>query len=385
MGLNDSRGDHFPDVSAEDGRLAAAIVATVREPLLILDADLIVRGANPAFYRGFGTTPGETAGRLVYEIGDGQWDIPVLRQFLEGIIPRDAVFEDFEVEHDFPRLGRRIILLNGRRIDGDPGRPHLILLAFEDVTARRAAEERADAYATELERSNRELEEFATVASHDLQEPLRKIHTFGDLLAEEHVEHLGESGREYLGRMLNATERMQALIDDLLAYARVATRPRPRQPVDLGRVAREVLGDLESQVALLDARVEIGELPTVEIDPTHARQLLQNLLGNALKFHRAGVPPVIRLFDPDAGVPPAPRAIRRFAVQDEGIGFDPKYAEKIFGLFERLHGRGTYQGTGVGLALCRRIVERHGGTIEVTSTPGQGATFVVALPARGGG
>ena len=152
--------------------------------------------------------------------------------------------------------------------------------------------------------------------------------------------------------------------------------------MDLGRIAREVLEDLEVQVARLGARVTVDELPTVECDPSQIRQLLQNLLGNALKFQRAGVPPVVRIFDPDAGIRLDAAAACRFAVRDEGIGFEPIYAEKIFGLFERLHGRGTYEGTGVGLALCRRIVQRHGGTIEATSTLGQGATFVVALPAQ---
>jgi signal transduction histidine kinase len=370
-------------ISVAEGQLAAAIVATVRSPLLILDAGLLVHRANLAFYRDFRVEPEETIGRRIFEIGDGQWDVPALRSLLEEIILRDTAFDDFEVQHDFPRLGRRAMLLTARRIEGGLGHPLLILLAIEDDTERRESKGRADAYAAELQRSNRELEELASVASHDLQEPLRKIRTFGELLAEECDLSLGETGRAYLGRMRHAAERMQALIDDLLTFARVAARPKPLQPVDLGQIAREALGDLESQVARLDARVTVGELPTVDGNPTQMRQLLQNLLGNALKFHRAGVPPAVWIFDPDAGIRPHAEAARRFAVRDEGIGFEPIYAEKIFGLFERLHGRSTYEGTGVGLALCRRIVERHGGTIEATSSLGQGTTFIVALPAHG--
>lgn len=373
-GLSSFLSDQLP-------HLAEAIVITVREPLLVLDERLLIRSANPAFYGVFRMAPAEILGVSLLEIGKGLWDVPALRTLLERVVPIDGRVEDFCIEHDFHRIGHRVLLLNARRIEADAGRPHLILLAIEDVTERRAIERRAAAAAAELERSNRELGEFASVASHDLQEPLRKIRTFGGLLAEDCGGALSDLSREYLDRMLDAATRMQALIDDLLAFARVTSRPVPIRPVSLGRVTREVLDDLEDQVTRQGARVTIGDLPTAEADAAQMRQLIQNLLSNALKFHLPGEPPVVRIFDPDAAAGRAPGAPVRFAVQDEGIGFDPKYAEKIFGLFERLHSRGAYEGTGMGLALCRRVVERHGGTIVATSTPGRGATFVVALPA----
>ena len=186
-------------LSVADGQLAAAIVATVRSPLLILDAGLLVHRANLAFYRGFRVTPEETIGRRVFEIGDGQWDVPALRLLLEEIILRDTAFDDFEIQHDFPSLGHRVMLLTARRIEVGLDHPQLILLSLEDVTERREAEGRVDAYAAELRRSNQELEELASVASHDLQEPLRKIRTFGNLLAEEFGPGLGVTGRQYLG------------------------------------------------------------------------------------------------------------------------------------------------------------------------------------------
>ncbi len=237
----------------------------------------------------------------------------------------------------------------------------------------------------ELERSNRELEDFASVASHDLQEPLRKITAFGDRLAGR-AEALDEKGRDYLERMQAAAVRMQTLIEDLLAYSRVTTRARPFAPVDLGAVAREVLSDLELRIEKSGADVEMGALPTVHADPLQMRQLLQNLLANALKFQRPGESPAIRLTAEvldgggqasDGG--PAP-ALCRLTVEDNGIGFDEKYLERLFKPFQRLHGQSAYEGTGIGLAICSKIAARHGGSITASSRPGEGARFVVTLP-----
>jgi signal transduction histidine kinase len=237
----------------------------------------------------------------------------------------------------------------------------------------------------ELARSNRELEDFASVASHDLQEPLRKITAFGDRLAG-YAEALDEKGSDYLARMRAAAARMQTLIEDLLAYSRVTTRARPFAPVDLSAVVREVLGDLELRIEKSAADVEVGELPTVHADPLQMRQLFQNLLANALKFQRPGEAPAIRLsaevFDgggqgSDGG--PAP-ALCRLTVEDNGIGFDEKYLDRLFKPFQRLHGQSAYEGTGIGLAICSKIAARHGGSITAASRPGQGARFVVTLP-----
>jgi signal transduction histidine kinase len=232
----------------------------------------------------------------------------------------------------------------------------------------------------ELERSNRELQDFAFVASHDLQEPLRKIQTFGDRLRGKHGEVLGPEGIDYLERMQRAAHRMHVLINDLLTFSRVTSRGQPFVPTDLGQIAREVLSDLEVRVEQTGGRVEIGDLPTLDADPLQMRQLLQNLLGNALKFHRDGEPPHVRVSGSvlQDGAPPRARIV----VADDGIGFDMKYLDRIFTPFQRLHGRAEYEGTGMGLAVCRRIVERHGGTLTAESAPGQGARFLVTLPVR---
>ncbi|HEY9282805.1 MAG TPA: ATP-binding protein [Pyrinomonadaceae bacterium] len=254
---------------------------------------------------------------------------------------------------------------------------------------RKRAEDELKASAARLVQSNRELQDFASVASHDLQEPLRKIQAFGDRLKTKCAAELTDEGRDYLGRMQNAAGRMQTLINDLLTFSRVTTKTRPFAPVELAQVAHEVLADLEVRLAEVGGRVEIADLPNVDADPLQMRQLFQNLIGNALKFRRPEAPPVVRV---SAEIVPAAEARAaltvpaaeacRLKVSDNGIGFDEKYLDRIFTVFQRLHGRDKYEGNGVGLAVCRRIAERHGGGITAESTPGSGATFVVTLPVR---
>lgn len=247
-----------------------------------------------------------------------------------------------------------------------------------EVEERKRAEARVLAGAEELQRSNRALQEFAGVASHDLQEPLRKIQAFGDRLKIKSGPVLDDTGRDYLERMQAAAARMSTLINDLLTYSRVSTKVQPFMAVNLGRVAQEVLSDLQARVQQTQGRVDVGPLPTLDADPLQMRQLLQNLIGNALKFHRPGIPPLVRVSGERQGPNEAP--LCTITVQDNGIGFEDVFREKIFGFFQRLHGRGEYEGTGMGLAICRRIVERHGGTITATSKPGEGSTFIVTLP-----
>jgi len=271
------------------------------------------------------------------------------------------------------------------------------VLVFTDITERKKTEEALATRTVELTRSNAELEQFAFVASHDLQEPLRKIQAFGDRLkAKCDLAKLGE-GREYLERMQNAAARMRRLIDDLLTFSRVISRTEPFAAVDLTKVTREVLSDLEVRIEKTGATVHVGELPTIQADPLHMRQLLQNLIGNALKFHEPGAKPVVnvsaRIVTGGANAAETVflrrRAVRdksaedqfcELTVQDNGIGFEEKYLDRIFAVFQRLHGRQEYEGTGIGLAGCRRIVDRHGGSITAKSKPGEGATFVVMLP-----
>lgn len=228
--------------------------------------------------------------------------------------------------------------------------------------------------AAELARSNAELEQFASIASHDLQEPLRKIRTFTEHITSMESDRLSERGQDYLNRTNNAAARMQALIQGLLQFSRVTTQARPFGLVNLRRVVEETLDDLSTQVERTGATVHVGELPAIHADGLQMRQLFQNLLSNAIKFHRDGVAPEIHV---DANVLGSELLL---TVRDNGIGFESQYSGRIFRLFERLHGRSEYQGTGIGLALCRKIADRHGGTIVAEGVVGAGATFTVILP-----
>jgi signal transduction histidine kinase len=239
-------------------------------------------------------------------------------------------------------------------------------------------------YADRLEQSNKELQEFASVASHDLQEPLRKVQAFSDRLRRKYADKLDEQGLDHLGRIQNAAERMQKLINDLLTYSRVTTKAQPFAPVDLAVVVREVTVDLEARIESSGGRVEVEALPTIDADALQVRQLFQNLIGNALKYHRRGVQPLVKVSArpllPEEPVPANGQAYVRIDVSDNGIGFEDQYKDRIFQMFQRLHGREEYEGTGVGLAVCRKIVDRHGGSITARGVPGDGATFELTLP-----
>jgi signal transduction histidine kinase len=239
----------------------------------------------------------------------------------------------------------------------------------------------------QLERSNRDLRDFALVASHDLQEPLRKIQAFGDRLEARYADVLDERGRDYLERMQRAARRMQDLINGLLMLSRVTTWAQPFEQVDLAAVAREVILDLELQIERTGGTVMIGRLPTIDADATQMRQLVQNLVGNALKFHREDVAPAVEIYgqvmaENERLANDASGGYCRIIVDDNGIGFDEKYLDRIFAPFQRLHGRNGFEGTGIGLTICQKIVERHGGSITARSAPGQGTRFIISLPVQ---
>ncbi|MEX0745450.1 MAG: CHASE domain-containing protein [Phycisphaeraceae bacterium] len=254
-------------------------------------------------------------------------------------------------------------------------------------TMNEQLEQRVAARTEALRRSNLELEQFAYIASHDLQEPLRKVEGFGDMLADHLGAALDGEARDYLQRMYAAVQRMRSLIDGLLTYSRVTTKATAFEVVDLNEVVRGVMSDLELRIRETDGKVRVQELPTLNADPLQMRQLFQNLIGNGLKFHRPDQRPRVEVFAEtngraeSDGQPPQPGC--RLFVRDHGIGIESKYESRIFVPFQRLHGRDSpYQGTGIGLAVCRKIADRHGGTIRVENTPGGGATFVVTLPCR---
>jgi PAS domain S-box-containing protein len=252
----------------------------------------------------------------------------------------------------------------------------LIVSIVRDITSSKQAEERLKASAAELERSNRELEQFAYVASHDLQEPLRMVASYTQLLARRYQGKLDADADEFIGFAVDGALRMQELINDLLTYSRAGSRALELRAVDTNRTVDRVIGDLGGAMLDSAASVTRDELPTVQADATQLEQLFQNLIANGIKFRRPDVPPEVHI---SARRSPAAWS---FAVRDNGIGIEPQYLDRIFILFQRLHSRAEYPGTGIGLAICKKIVERHGGTLTVQSRPGQGTTFEFTLPDR---
>jgi two-component system CheB/CheR fusion protein len=464
---------------------AEAIVNTIWEPLIVLNGELRVQRAAPGFYRAFQVSPAETEGKLFYELGNGQWDIPKLRVLLENILPSNSTFQNFQVEQSFPHVGRRNMLLNARRIRRDHDGTELILLAIDDITDRQQAAEvhyrrlfetstdgilllgterreiidvnphflelcvcpraeligkhlweiglfdlteqlremmadlrlkeivrleniqikardgkRIDAelvanrYSVggeeiiqcnirdvterrraenDLRRSNEDLQQFAYAASHDLQEPLRTVRNYTQLIVAKYEPLLDEEGRSFLTYTQSAAERMSDLIKALLAYSQVNVPNIRPEPVKAEAVLAATVMNLQMAIADYHAIVTNDPLPTVRIDQMQFVQLLQNLIGNALKYRRPDEPPHIHVaaqHDHGEWV---------FSVQDNGIGFESRHADRVFGVFKRLHGK-EYPGTGIGLAICKKIVERHGGRIWTNSSPGEGSTFYFTIP-----
>ena len=241
----------------------------------------------------------------------------------------------------------------------------------------------------DLKRSNDNLQQFAYVASHDLQEPLRKIQSFSSLLNDQYGDQLGESGRDFLGRMAAAGERMSTLIKDLLTYSRISTRQQVFGQVSLEAIVAGVLNTLEWDIEQRQAQISVAPLPLVRGDQSQLNQLFQNLISNGLKFTPAGQIPQIQITSNECDRSQLPKEVRptsgarsfhQISVRDGGIGFNTKYLDRIFQVFQRLHGKSEYPGTGVGLAICQRVVENHGGGITASSSPGQGATFCIYLP-----
>lgn len=254
------------------------------------------------------------------------------------------------------------------------GHPESYVAVRYEITERVLAQDLLKIHAKKLEISNRELQDFASVAAHDLQEPLRKIRSFSDRLQTKGKDSLPPELHDYLDRIQNSAKRMQTLIDDLLAYSRVTTKAQPFVPVDLSTLVAQVVSDLEVRVEQTKGEVLCENLPVLDADPTQMRQLFQNLISNALKFHKPDEPPKVVV----RGA--VEKQTVRIEVSDNGIGFDEKYLDRIFTIFQRLHGRFEYEGTGIGLAVCRKIVDRHGGLISAISKPNQGAKFIVTMP-----
>ncbi|OQP58820.1 hypothetical protein A4R26_22885 [Niastella populi] len=386
---------------------AESIIATIREPLIVLDKDLKVRTANQAYYKKFKTSAEYTEGKSFFLIRNGHWGIPALRLALENSLLTDGSFADVEISHQFEDIGERILLVNACRIARKDNAELLILLAFEDITDTRNRENDLIDFSEELEvkveertlslkeaniklkQSNDSLEQFATIASHDLQEPLRKIRTFSALLNERYGENISGEARELINKISLAARRMSRLISDVLNFSKVLDGNVFEQ-VDLNVILQNVRNDFDILIEQKKAVITHDKLPVIKAVPLQMNQLFYNLLGNALKFSRPDVSPVIHisyrtLSAGEVKTHPLLNSELSYCetiFSDNGIGIDEKFMEQVFLIFQRLNATDRFEGTGIGLALCKKIVLNHSGEIYVHSKEGEGTEFHVLLPLK---
>jgi two-component system CheB/CheR fusion protein len=350
------------DAAKRGQDFAEAIVETVREPLVILNQNLEVMNANRTFYETFRATQEETEGRLIYDLGNGQWNIPKLRELLENILPAHSTFRDFEVTHEFEHVGRKVMLLNASEIFNPNAQARTILLAIEDATDRKQAEDA-------LRTTNAELQHFAYALTHDLQEPLRMVVNFTELLGREYRGNLGAEADRFISYSVEGALRIEALLKALLSYWEVTEREQDSfASIDCNVVLAKALLNLQAAIAESGAIVTSDRLPTLVAEEVVLVQLFQNLISNSIKYRGEEAPRIHVSAERNAGG-------WLFAVRDNGIGIDPQDTDRIFGMFKRLHGS-EISGTGIGLALCKKVVERQGGRIWIESSEaGRGATF----------
>lgn len=388
-------------------KYAEAIVTTMHHPLVILTKTLHIKSANKNFYETFGVTEHQTEGKPFFEWENKIFDIPKLKEKLDKILPQQSYFENIEVVISSPFLQEKYFMLNAGQVINEASNEKLILLTMQDITVRKKWEKAQEDFKQELElqvltrtndlneantllkNSNESLRQFASISSHDLQEPLRKVKIFTSILTTKYTDHIPEEGKRLISKIRSSVDRMSQLINEVLEYSKVANSRKEFQPTDLDKVLRTVLEDLELLIAETNAQIVYENmLPTIEAIPLQINQLFYNLLINSLKFRTPSKAPVItissRILTPDGTKkftnlnPDA--SYLEIDISDNGIGFDQQFGEQIFELFERLHTEEDFQGTGVGLALCKKIVENHHGNIFALSKETEGATFYVLLP-----
>lgn len=387
---------------------AESIVSTIREPLVILDKALCIKTANASFYKKFNVEEKETEGMLFYEIQNHLWDDELMRSLLEKILPTRQRLTDFEIILKFPSIGKRTLLLNALQIVNEKNSEKLILLAIEDITERRLIEKKLQTFSDDLEaqvlertialkksnedlrQTNVQLDQFAHVASHDLQEPLRKISMFSKRLQSIDKGELSVEVQSYINKIEGASGRMSLLIQDLLNYSRLLQHEQVYKTTNLNETIRNILNDFELLIQDKKGIVNCENLPTIEAIPLQMNQLFYNLFSNALKFSSANRTSIVTitsriLSEEEVEHYPALNSKiphTEILFKDNGIGFNQQYAKQIFTIFQRLHGQEAYSGTGIGLALCKKIVENHHGEIAAFSEENEGATFQIILPIK---
>jgi two-component system CheB/CheR fusion protein len=353
---------------------AKAIAQTVREPLVILDKRLRIMRASQSFYETFKTSEKETEGKFLYDLGIKQWDIASLRKALEEILEKGLEFNDCELTVELPNLGTRTMLLKAWKISIGESERNSILLSFNDITDPKMRELELVKTATNLKRVNTELEQFAFIASHDLQEPLRMVSIYMELLERKMRGKLDKDASDYFEIALGSAKRMRMLVEDLLNFSRATRAEIKYEPTDCAAVVSRILATLKPLIEECHARIEYENLPTILADELLLGQVFQNLIGNAVKFRNEGQDPKIHISAIESA------SEWRFAVKDNGIGISAEYKDRIFLIFQRLHNSKEYPGTGIGLAMCKNIIDRYGGQIWMESELGEGSTFFFTLP-----
>jgi len=395
-----------------------SIVANIREPLMVLDKNLRIKTANNAFYKIFKFSEVETENVLIYELGNNSWDIPELRKLLERVIPQKTVINDYQINHTFEGLGEIIMLINARKVVTEHKPEQLILLSIEDITEkvqeRKKREEIQATYTKELEekvqartrelntaneellernedllKMNKELEAFAYVSSHDLQEPLRKIQTIASRILEKEMDNLSDKGKNYFSMMQNSANRMQRLIQDLLNFSSLTTAERTFDTTNLSSIIDDVKDSLKEAIDDKNATINVNTDCEANVIVFQFRQLMHNLINNALKFSHPGRPPKIEVKcevkkgnQIESATLSPHQEYWHISFSDNGIGFEEEYSEKIFEVFQKLHSKDEYPGTGIGLATVKKIVDNHNGHITATSEVNKGTTFDIYLPTQ---
>ena len=362
------RGTSTATLSAVVPSLTDHVFQASRHPMAVLHSDLRVQMANRAFYAALRTTASRLDGHFLDDLYRESWEAIGFRSSVTSVVGKNEL-NRVPATFDLPDAGAHIFLLDARRIGGDGGIAEAILIELEDVTEREGNREETASHTANLERSNSDLEQFAYVASHDLQEPLRMIGSYTQLLGDRYRGRLDEDADEFIRFAVDGVHRMQSLIDGLLAYSRLSRKAADFREIDCNAVMATVQADLEKIILESDATITSDRLPPITGDTVQIGQLFQNLISNALKFRNSGVSPRIHV---SASIHNGDHI---FSVQDNGIGIPEDQRGRLFQVFQRLHSRTEYPGTGIGLAQCKKIVENHGGRIWLESNPGKGTIF----------
>lgn len=359
------------------------IISSMMDALIVIDSDLKIKTINNAAGELLNYSPDELINQSIDLIFPVPENSPLHGEKLAEIISQGGL-KNYETVFQKKDGAKVPVLLSFSVMKEDNSTLKYIVCTSKDITERKQAEEELLLQTEKLTQTNQELQSFAYAASHDLQEPLRKIIAFSDRIIKKEVSNLSEQSLDYFQRIQKATMRMQTLINDLLSYSRITTQAQPFEKVQLDVIASEVLSDLETLIEQTQGKVGVDELPEIEADPTQIRQLFQNLISNGLKFHRPGTTPLVKIkskiINAESNQLKWGSKFLELSFEDNGIGIEERYFDRIFSVFQRLHGKDEYEGTGVGLSICHKIVERHHGQIRIESQIGIGSRFIVTLP-----